>query len=325
MAKELPTPTNALASLPQEPANPEVKKENGSLAAESDSESEAEEEDDSDEESSGGTSSEVVSSDEEEEDERPPVPPLPSVIVVPDEEIEESPALASVQKEMLQQKQSSPVFQPKLALQEDFDLSPSSEASHCQVQPERPEQPSTNLARAPSKESVDSSKFAMTETEFSDWTGADNSLEGELDMDSLEGGVLEPSKQDRTQDRVAPDVAGGAHLHEDIGFADESEAPPLSLKGYTKLVEEVPSPVDVKQLDKSVEESPDLPSMSFGRQRDSIAVYRDKQAALHTPVAAPSAAKEENGHRDLQRRMLEKKSESSPSLIRKKEALSQVI
>ncbi len=62
--------------------------------------------------------------------------------------------------------------------------------------------------------------------------------------------------------------------------------------------------------------------MSFGRQRDSIAVYREKQAAAATPQAPP---KDDKVQREMHRRILEKKCESSPNLLRKKsESLSQV-
>lgn len=341
LRKEPPTPTN----VPQEPLTPVAEgKENGSLAldppppppeteptSDDDQPDEEEEESSEDEsEASGDTSSDEISESEAEVEDRPPVP-LPNVVVQQEEEPEEpSPAaLASALKEVEEPQQpSSPAVQPKLAVQEDFDLSPSSEVVH-DIVPEK----SSNLHRAPSKESVDSAKFALTETEFSDW-GADNSLggdlDGELDLDSLEVGSELP-KATAAEHPVASsngNYSGPVANLEDIGFADESEAPALNLKGYTQLVEEVPSP-DFKLTDKSVEESPELSSMSFGRQRDSIAVYREKQqqqAAHHPPIpAAAVAPKEEKAKPDMKHRMLDKRSESSPNLTRKKQTLSQVV
>jgi hypothetical protein len=57
----------------------------------------------------------------------------------------------------------------------------------------------------------------------------------------------------------------------------------------------------------------------FSRIRDSIAMSRDRQSPLFSPI------KDDRVHKEIQRRMLEKKYESSPNLVRKKEAISQVI
>jgi hypothetical protein len=46
---------------------------------------------------------------------------------------------------------------------------------------------------------------------------------------------------------------------------------------------------------------------------------RDRQSPLFSPI------KDDRVHKEIQRRMLEKKYESSPNLVRKKEAISQVI
>lgn len=61
-----------------------------------------------------------------------------------------------------------------------------------------------------------------------------------------------------------------------------------------------------------------MPSLMFSRARDSIAMSRDKQTPLFTPI------KDDRVHKEIQRRLLEKKYESSPNLLRKKEAISQV-
>ena len=70
-----------------------------------------------------------------------------------------------------------------------------------------------------------------------------------------------------------------------------------------------------------MEESPldAVVPQSFGRLRDSITIRRENQ------VTHSGAAKEEVKPKELQRRSLEKKYESSPNLVRKKEAISQVI
>ena len=61
----------------------------------------------------------------------------------------------------------------------------------------------------------------------------------------------------------------------------------------------------------------------FSRVRDSIAMSRDKPNPLFTPI---TPIKDDRVHKEIQRRMLEKKYESSPNLVRKKEAkpISQV-
>lgn len=132
--------------------------------------------------------------------------------------------------------------QPQLAVQEDFDLSPTNEA--VDVSDRRP----SPLVRARSKESIDSSKFAMTETEFSDW--ADNSLGGDLDAElDIDP---EPVKQTAVKEQMIPSLTSpdtpvkslnnGASNLDDIEFADDSEGRIVDLKGYTKLVEEIPTP-----------------------------------------------------------------------------------
>lgn len=59
-------------------------------------------------------------------------------------------------------------------------------------------------------------------------------------------------------------------------------------------------------------------------------MYRDKQAAAAAAadavvLATHAPIKEEKIHREMHPRMLDKKSESSPNLLRKKETRSQVI
>lgn len=68
-----------------------------------------------------------------------------------------------------------------------------------------------------------------------------------------------------------------------------------------------------------VVDSPEVPNLMFSRVRDSIALSRDKPMLLLTPEK-----KDDRVHKEIQRRLLEKKYESSPNLLRKKEALSQV-
>ena len=138
---------------------------------------------------------------------------------------------------------------PQLAVQEDFDLSPHSETRDSILNGRDPL--STGMARARSKESVDSLKFAMTETEFSDW--ADNSLagdlDGELDLDP-EPAVKEERLPPLPAESPSIDVpskplVNGTSNFDDIEFADDSEGnlPVVpDFKGYTPLVEEVATP-----------------------------------------------------------------------------------
>lgn len=66
-------------------------------------------------------------------------------------------------------------------------------------------------------------------------------------------------------------------------------------------------------------ESPEVPNFAFSRLRDSLAMSRDRQSPLFPPV------KDDRVHKEIHRRLLEKKKyESSPNLLRKKEAISQV-
>lgn len=257
--KEPPTPTNseppaeAIAVkiesaevVPVTPSDSGSAQTNGNIASEvtsSDTESEeSKEESNRDATSDFDTNSEADSSEPPYEALNQYVA-LPSVVVEEDEE----PAVVILQDvQELQSPESTeeappPPHHPKLAMQEDFDLSPSSEKIDL---PEK----LTTWARSLSKESVDSSKFAMTETEFSDW--ADNSLGGDLDAElNIDP---EPVKQTAAKEQARPSetpaakpavsVNNGSTNLDDIEYADDSEERVVDFKGYTNLVEETPTP-----------------------------------------------------------------------------------
>ena len=154
---------------------------------------------------------------------------LPSVVVEDDEPAAQQEPDVSPQSEEEPQR-----AQPKLAVQEDFDLSPTSEPTDSSPKP-------AAVVRSRSRESVDSSKFAMTETEFSDW--ADNSLGGDLDAElDIDPEPLKASKNSIPSEIPAKPLNNGAANLDDIEFADDSEERVLDFKGYAKLVEEVATP-----------------------------------------------------------------------------------
>ncbi|KAI9560901.1 hypothetical protein GHT06_011855 [Daphnia sinensis] len=246
---------------------------------------------------------------------------LPSVVVEEDEE----PAVLVLQNEpavpLSQSDEESPVQppHPQLAMQENFDLSPSSEKA------DLPEKRLAVVTRTLSKESVDSSKFALSEAEFSDW--ADSSLRGDLDaelsMNPASAKQMAPKEPPKIKSSTEtpsakPDITldNGPSNFDDIEYADNSEEQAVDLNGYTPLVEELPTP-DKPDTPVAVE-SPEVPNFAFSRLRDSIAMSRDRQSPLFTPI------KDDRVHKEIHRRMLEKKKyESSPNLLRKKEAISQ--
>ncbi|XP_059350654.1 F-actin-monooxygenase MICAL3-like isoform X5 [Daphnia carinata] len=241
---------------------------------------------------------------------------LPSVVVEEDEE----PAVLVLQNEpavpLSQSDDESPVQppHPQLAMQENFDLSPSSEKV------DLPEKLAAVLTRTRSRESVDSSKFALSETEFSDW--ADTSLRGDLDVElnvnpgAKQMATKEPPMSSTETPSAKPTLDKGTSNFDDIEYADNSEEQAVDLNGYTPLVEELPTP-DKPDTPVAVP-SPEVPNFAFSRLRDSIAMSRDRQSPLFTPI------KDERVHKEIHRRMLEKKKyESSPNLLRKKEAISQ--
>ena len=259
--KEPPTPTNceppaeakAIIESPEfaAPSDSGSAKTNGNIANEvtsSDSESkESEEESHQDATSDFETDSEADSSESPFEALNQYVA-LPSVVVEEDEEPAVKPVV--ILREVQEVNESTddappippPPHHPKLAMQEDFDLSPSSEKIDL---PEK----LTAWARSLSKESVDSSKFALTETEFSDW--ADNSLGGDLDAElnidpepvKQQMGVKENARPSEIHvAKPAVTVNNGATNFDDIEYADDSEERVVDFKGYTNLIEETPSP-----------------------------------------------------------------------------------
>ena len=231
------------------------------------------------------------------------------------------------QEETIETKQSTvsalelPIaVQPQLATQEDFDLSPSSE-----MHPKQPtvsvsatsddKQPSpTAMARTRSCQSVESATITDTDCLSSDWAAAD-----ELNLDSPEQSgkpalpTTEPPLSDDEQLVVSLPKSGSSAPRgdDDFDFADESEALSLAapnLRGYSKLVDEQ-DPDEDEDIQKK---TPD----KFVRLRDSIAVVLDKKPTTNT--------QREERARDVERRVvLDKKTEPSPGLLRKKEALSQ--
>lgn len=261
--KEPPTPTNCeppphvvavehvqVASIT--PSDSGSVYENGFVTKEDQDENEESNEEESEESKKDSDATSDFDSDSEAESTDPPFEALnhyvalPSVVVddeTPDANVEDNQGLVILPElQGLNESSDEPQpVQPKLAIQEDFDLSPNSETA------DLPGKPTLPLARALSKESVDSSKFAMTETEFSDW--ADNSLGGDLDAE-LE---IDPEPVKTSAVKVVGDMASspdspvkplsnGCTNLSDIEFADDSEERSLDLKGYTKLVEEVPTP-----------------------------------------------------------------------------------
>ena len=127
---------------------------------------------------------------------------------------------------------------PKLAIQEDFDLSPLSESAIGSPMDYTGSAGSNwILRRTKSKESVDSAKFCLTETEFSDWT--ENSLAGDahselgvldaLDVDYSETSKLPPklpppssylSEKKKPVVELAP-VVVDIPIFDDLKFADD--------------------------------------------------------------------------------------------------------
>lgn len=230
--EEPPTPTNKDSSseLVTPVADNAIQSNGKAASVESSQESSDDEEVDTEESSADSSSEEEI----------PPVQ-LPTVIV--EEEVSTPAPLESVREESEERE----ITQPKLALQEDFDLSPSNETTDASLMAELASlPPPPPIPRSQSRESIDSSKLALTETEFSDW--ADNSLGGDLNSE-LDSDPVHRLK-DNPFEATTPIKSNGAHPDfDDIGFADESEAP--DSKGYTKLVEELPSP-DVKPFNESV-------------------------------------------------------------------------
>ncbi len=232
--EEPPTPTNKDSSseLVTPVADNAIQSNGKTASVESSQESSDDEEADTEESSADSSSEEEI----------PPVQ-LPTVIVEEEIEVPTPAPLESVREESEERE----ITQPKLALQEDFDLSPSNETADASLMAELASlPPPPPIPRSQSRESIDSSKLALTETEFSDW--ADNSLGGDLNSE-LDSDPVQRLKDNPFQTTTPTKSNGAHHDFDDIGFADESEAP--DSKGYTKLVEELPSP-DVKPFNESV-------------------------------------------------------------------------
>ena len=108
---------------------------------------------------------------------------------------------------------------PQLAIQEDFDLSAGSESGREVM--DALSDDCSGLRRIKSRESVDSGKFCLTETEFSDW--ADNSLGGDIE---IELDIHPASKKDiTTQGSFGDNIEVGKDFPvlDDIEFADGGE------------------------------------------------------------------------------------------------------
>ena len=147
---------------------------------------------------------------------------------------------------------------PQLAVQEDFDLSPLSESSHdrpCSskqfdpdLEPAASNYPST-IHRSKSKESIDSVKCCLTETEFSDWT--ENSLAGdvlnELDASYRHPAPLESSKKSRLPQLKMP---SSGHPQK------KTESKPEPLKPFVHI----PIVDDFKFADDGADQAPELPT-----------------------------------------------------------------
>lgn len=138
---------------------------------------------------------------------------------------------------------------PLLAVQEDFDLSPLGES----VIGSPPECGGSNwiLRRTKSRESVDSAKFCLTETEFSDWT--ENSLAGDAHS---ELGVLDALDVDYSEASKLPlkHPASGSYL-------SEKKKPVVEL---APVVVDIPIFDDLKFADDCaavVDTPPQLPSV----------------------------------------------------------------
>lgn len=165
---------------------------------------------------------------------------LPSVVV---EEEDEEPVVLTVPLAQSDEESSAQPPHPQLAIQENFDLSPSSEKV------DLPEKLSTVMTRTFSDDSVESSKLALSETEFSDWAG--NSLRGDLDVElnidpepTKQIISKESSKIINLKEKASANVTlnNGTSNFDDIEYADNSEEQELDLNGYTPLVEELPTP-----------------------------------------------------------------------------------
>lgn len=239
--EEPPTPTNV--QPPEIEAVHQVQEEKESKSSD-------EEEDEDDEDSS---TDDQNAEEEESETESSNVPfeaqneivELPSVAVV--EEVKEQEAVPVI--DLGEAPGESADFdeppKPQLAVQEDFDLSP------CSEQVDNP--PVTGqVPRSKSRESVDSGKLGLTETELSDW--ADSSLAGELDLDTEPVKLAKETRPELPKSNP-PALSNGPSTQstqsaqlDDIEFADDGDE--LSeVKDKPEKDEEAPVPV--KTLDKT--------------------------------------------------------------------------
>ena len=263
--KEPPTPTNCQPPsevvaierpepVPVTPSDSGTVEENLDRKVEENGQSKDADADDDDESTASKEESNVNTSDFESDPEtdssEAPVEACNQYVQLPNVVIEEDSIIlspddiahqeSSTDEPVEQQVEEPSHPQPKLAMQEDFNLSPTSEKA------DTPIQSAPTLARTRSRESVDSAKFAMTETEFSDW--ADNSLGGDLDAElelDPEPVVKQAAVKDVVQTLSPPETpvkSNGSTNFDDIEFADDSEGRTLDLKGYKKLVEDVPTP-----------------------------------------------------------------------------------
>lgn len=203
--EEPPTPTNVQPPLPVEAAD----------------EVEGEREGSDDEGSS--TDDQDATSDLETGSSSVPYEALNEMIVLPDVDIEDQEETAGVAVIDLGEAPGETADfdetpKPQLAVQEDFDLSPCSEATG--NGPVAAAAASAPLVRSRSRDSVDSGKLGLTETELSDW--ADNSLAAELDVDSEPVKLAKPPPE--LPKSKPPPLSNGPQTQlDDIEFADDGE------------------------------------------------------------------------------------------------------
>jgi len=179
-----------------------------------------------------------LSSDSDDDSDAPPLETCNQFVTLPESPISEqagwnSGKVLSVVTEEAFEFEAVAV-RPKLAVQEDFDLSPVSDSNDLIDEIMPTSAVAIGITRSKSRESIDSSKYGLTDHEFSDW--AENSLGGDLD-----GGVVKPFKStvpEHSTPEMACAIQKNSSALDDIEYADRSEDFPPEKLGYSPLIEE---------------------------------------------------------------------------------------
>ena len=179
-----------------------------------------------------------VSSDSDDDSDAPPVETYNQFVTVPESTIPEQTGwnsgkvLSVVTEETFEF--DAVAVRPKLAVQEDFDLSPVSDSNDLIDEVMPTSAVAIGITRSKSRESIDSSKYGLTDHDFSDW--AENSLGGDFD-----GGVVKPFKSavlEHSTPEMACAIQKNSSVLDDIEYADRSEDVPPEKLGYSPLIEE---------------------------------------------------------------------------------------